>query len=198
MIPVEHVFKQPFEPVGPTRAELPGIQDPTDTMELMEVDVPSRVQANSRVTVAVDVRNTRCLRANIAHPDYCVIGASSGWRTEVSGALGEETASDGRCHGCASRQTYTLEFTSPPEAGSYALDVEVIAPNTGALIGEETVTVNVRSDAPEDPPTQPPDDGGDGPSIAPGDGDGGGVGAIAPLAALVLLLLLFLGVAVAS
>lgn len=177
-------FENPFE--ARTRGEQV-LQTPPDTAELASVDTPTRAQPNATITADVEVSNTRCLRANVSHPDHCVFGASSGWRIEASAALEDSSDFDSRCHGCASRETYSMELTAPAEAGDYSLEIEVYGKNSGEMIGRDSTTITVESDAPDEPDPRE-DDGDDEPDLGiPGGVTGG-------LAILVVILVLLLAV----
>jgi len=204
-------FDQPFEPptAGGTRASLPLIQSPPDTVSLQAVNVQNRVAPDAQIPITAEIGNGSCLRANIGHPDYCTELLSSAWNVTVSATIGDSVDSNGKCHGCGSRQPYDLLATAPSSPGEYEMLVQVFGTNTGDMIETETIPITVETDAPENPSTPPEDGDGGGGGIDPTDPSGGlldqlfgdldlGGGAIAPLVILVLILALLLFVALSS
>ena len=141
-----------------TSAAAPVIQSPPDTASLQEVNVQNRVEPDASMPITAEVGNDTCVRANIAHPDYCTEILSSGWNMTVSAVLENSQDATGKCHGCGSRQAYDLTVTAPSTPGEYTLLVQLFGTNTGDMIATEEIPITVETDAPENPYT-PPENG---------------------------------------
>lgn len=201
-------FEAPFaeDPTaGDLSANAPIIQSPPDTVTLQSVNVQNRVSPNDQIPITVEIGNDTCVLANIGHPDYCTELLSSGWNLGVGATLGASQDTNGKCHGCGSRQNYELLVTAPSAPGGYDLVIQVYGNNTGDMIETDTIPITVESDAPENPYT-PPDNGGGGggggqdpsaPSEGPLEAVLGDIlpdtsGAVAPLVILVVILVALL------
>lgn len=139
------------------------VETPDDTLKLLDTTARSRVAPNEEVTITAEVMNQLAFNANLFHEDKCHEGASTGWDTEVSAAVGNNMDTMARCIGFGGTTQFDLTFNAPPSEGEYDMEIEVYGQHSGEVAATETLTLHVVPEETAPGQRDDPDDGGSGP-----------------------------------